>query len=66
VGGAFFPLVLGAIARSTGSMALAYTVPLLCFAGVSVYGFMAPMFLPKSGNTDPEAGLLTAEFGQGF
>jgi len=49
-----------------GKTALAYTVPLLCFAGVSVYGFMAPMFLPKSGNTDPEAGLLTAEFGQGF
>ena len=34
VGGAFFPLVLGAISRSTGSMAMAYLVPLFCFAGV--------------------------------
>ena len=66
VGGAFFPLVLGAIARGTGSMALGYLVPLACFAGVALYGFAAPWILPKPGNTDPEAGLLTAEYGQGF
>jgi FHS family L-fucose permease-like MFS transporter len=66
VGGAFFPLVLGWIARSTGSMALAYLVPLVCFAGVGLYGFCAPLILPKPGNTDPEAGLLAAEFGQGI
>jgi FHS family L-fucose permease-like MFS transporter len=65
VGGAFFPLVLGWIGRRTGSMALAYLVPLVCFAGVGVYGFCAPLILPKPGNTDPEAGLLAAEFGQG-
>jgi hypothetical protein len=66
VGGAFFPLVLGAIARSTGSMALGYVVPLVCFGGVALYGFAAPWILPKPGNTDPEAGLLAAEYGQGF
>jgi FHS family L-fucose permease-like MFS transporter len=66
VGGAFFPLVLGAISRSTGSMAMAYLVPLFCFAGVSLYGFAAPLILPPPGNTDPEAGVIVAEFGQGF
>ena len=66
VGGAFFPLVLGWISRTTGSMALAYLVPLGCFAGVSLYGFCAPLILPPPGNTDPEAGALVAEFGQGF
>jgi len=63
VGGAFFPLVLGAIARSTGSMALGYLVPLVCFAGVSLYGFCAPLILPPPGNTDPEAGMIVAEYG---
>jgi FHS family L-fucose permease-like MFS transporter len=66
VGGAFFPLVLGWIARSTGSMALGYLVPLVCFAGVSLYGFCAPLILPPPGNTDPEAGAIVAEYGQGF
>jgi len=66
VGGAVFPLVLGKIVDVTGSMALGYLVPLACFAGVSLYGFCAPLILPKPGNTDPEAGVLTAEFGQGF
>jgi FHS family L-fucose permease-like MFS transporter len=66
VGGAFFPLLLGWIARSTGSMALGYMVPLFCFAGVAAYGFAAPLILPPPGNTDPEAGAIVAEFGQGF
>jgi FHS family L-fucose permease-like MFS transporter len=66
VGGAFFPLVLGAISRSTGSMALGYLVPLVCFAGVALYGFAAPLILPPPGNTNPEAGIIAAEFGQGF
>jgi FHS family L-fucose permease-like MFS transporter len=65
VGGAFFPLLLGKIADRTGSMALGYLVPLVCFGGVALYGFAAPWFLPKPGDTDPEAGLLVAEFGQG-
>lgn len=66
VGGAFFPLLLGKIADSTGSMALGYLVPLVCFAGVALYGFVAPFVLPKPGNTNPDAGLLAAEYGQGF
>jgi FHS family L-fucose permease-like MFS transporter len=66
VGGAVFPLILGAIARKTGSMAMGYLVPLVCYAGVALYGFAAPLILPKPGNTDPEAGLIAAEFGKGF
>jgi FHS family L-fucose permease-like MFS transporter len=66
VGGAFFPLLLGRIADSTGSMALGYLVPLFCYAGVTVYGFAAPLIQPRPGKTDPEAGMIAAEFGQGF
>ena len=66
VGGALFPLVLGAIARSTGSMALGYIVPGVCFGGVALYGFLAPFILPPPGNTDPEAGRLVAEYGHGI
>jgi FHS family L-fucose permease-like MFS transporter len=66
VGGAFFPLLLGRIADHTGSMALGYIVPLVLFAGVSLYGFIAPLVTPKPGNTDPEAGMIAAEYGQGF
>ena len=66
VGGAFFPLLLGWIARSTGSMALGYLVPLFCFAGVGLYGFVAPLILPPPGMTDPEAGLMAAERGYGI
>jgi len=66
VGGAVFPLVLGKIADVTGSMALGYLVPLVCFGGVAVYGFIAPLVTPKPGNTDPEAGAIVAGFGQGF
>jgi FHS family L-fucose permease-like MFS transporter len=63
VGGAFFPLVLGWIAKTTGSMATGYIVPLFCFAGVSLYGFAAPWILPPPGNTSPDAGPLTATLG---
>jgi hypothetical protein len=45
---------------------MAYLVPLFCFAGVSLYGFAAPLILPPPGNTNPEAGIIAAEFGQGF
>lgn len=40
-GGAVFPPILGLIARETGSIAQGYIVPLLGFASVSVYGFIA-------------------------
>jgi len=66
VGGAVFPLLLGKIADATGSMALGYLVTLFCFAGVALYGFWVPLILPPPGNTDPEAGALVAEYGQGF
>jgi MFS transporter, FHS family, L-fucose permease len=65
VGGAVFPLILGAIAHKANSMALGYVVPLVCYVGVALYGFCVPLILPKPGNTDPEAGLITAEFGRG-
>jgi FHS family L-fucose permease-like MFS transporter len=66
VGGAFFPLVLGWIAKTTGSMALGYLVPLACFAGVSLYGFCVPLVLPPPGNTSPDAGPLVAGIGHGI
>ena len=37
IGGAVFPPLLGLIARSTGSMALGYLVPLLAYAVIAVY-----------------------------
>lgn len=63
VGGALFPPVLGYIAKVTGSLALGYIVPALGFAVVSIYGFAAPLIMPPPGNTDPEAGALTATMG---
>jgi len=66
VGGAVLPLVLGKIATITGSMALGYVVPLVCYVGVGLYGFIAPLILPPPGNTDPEAGLIAAERGYGI
>jgi FHS family L-fucose permease-like MFS transporter len=66
VGGALFPLLLGRIADATGSMALGYTVPLALFAGVAIYGFVAPKILPKPGMSDPDAGLLVVEYGEGI
>ena len=47
VGGALFPLVLGFIARNTGSLAKGYIVPLVGFAVVALYGFLAPRIQPK-------------------
>ena len=66
VGGAFFPLVLGWIQRTTGSMALAYLVPLVCFAGVGLYGFAAPWILPKPGIPIPGRDCWRRSSGKGF
>lgn len=66
VGGAIFPPILGYIARHTGSLAHGYIVPLIGFAGVSIYGFAAPWILPPPGHTDPRAGEIVAERGQGI
>jgi MFS transporter, FHS family, L-fucose permease len=46
VGGAVFPPVLGLIAKTTGSLAKGYIVPLLGFVVVGVYGFLAPRVQP--------------------
>ncbi len=37
-GGAFLPLAMGAIKDSTGSMALGFVLPLLCFSFTAFYG----------------------------
>jgi len=54
VGGAVFPLVLGWIARATGSLAWGYVVPLVGFAGVGLYGFLAPRVQPKEVAAAPQ------------
>jgi FHS family L-fucose permease-like MFS transporter len=63
VGGAVFPPVLGFIARSTGSWAKGYIVPLLGFIVVALYGFLAPRIQPEPGNTSPDAGPIVAARG---
>jgi FHS family L-fucose permease-like MFS transporter len=55
VGGALFPLVLGYIARSTGSLALGYIVPLCGFVVVALYGFLAPRIQPSEVEAAPQA-----------
>ena len=40
IGGAIFPLLLGVIARSTGSLALGYLIPAVGYGVVAGYGFM--------------------------
>ena len=40
VGGAITPLIMGAIKDRTGSLATAFWVPLICSAGVALYGFL--------------------------
>jgi MFS transporter, FHS family, L-fucose permease len=55
VGGAIFPPVLGFIAKTTGSLAKGYIVPLLGFIVVAAYGFMAPRVQPKDLAVAPQA-----------
>jgi FHS family L-fucose permease-like MFS transporter len=54
VGGAVFPLVLGFIAKNTGSLAKGYIVPLLGFVVVALYGFLAPRIQPKELTAAPQ------------
>jgi FHS family L-fucose permease-like MFS transporter len=54
VGGALFPLALGWIAKTTGSLALGYLVPLVGFAGVSLYGFLAPRITAREVDAVPQ------------
>jgi len=54
VGGAIFPPVLGYIARTTGSMAKGYIVPLAGFIVVALYGFLAPRIRSHEVGAIPE------------
>jgi FHS family L-fucose permease-like MFS transporter len=54
VGGAIFPPVLGLIARTTGSMAKGYIVPLAGFVVVALYGFLAPRIRSHEVGATPE------------
>jgi FHS family L-fucose permease-like MFS transporter len=56
VGGAIFPPVLGLIAKTTGSWAQGYIVPLAGFVVVALYGFMAPRVQPREVEAVPEGG----------
>jgi FHS family L-fucose permease-like MFS transporter len=47
VGGAVFPPILGLIAKTTGSLATGYIVPLAGFVVVALYGFIAPRIQPS-------------------
>ena len=64
LGGALFPPLSGFLARGRG-IAWAYALPLAGYVVVAAYGFVAPLILPRPGDTDPGAGLLVAEYGQG-
>ena len=55
VGGAIFPPVLGFIAKTTGSLAKGYIVPLVGFVVVALYGFFAPRIQPKEVAEAPQA-----------
>jgi FHS family L-fucose permease-like MFS transporter len=46
--------VLGFIAKTTGSLALGYIVPLLGFIVVAVYGFLAPRIQPQEVAAAPQ------------
>ncbi len=54
VGGAIFPPVLGFIAKTTGSLAKGYIVPLLGFIVVALYGFLATRVQPKDVAAAPQ------------
>ncbi|HEY5054539.1 MAG TPA: L-fucose:H+ symporter permease [Acidobacteriaceae bacterium] len=65
LGGAIFPPLSGLLAQGRG-IALAYVLPLIGYIFVAAFGFLVPRVLPPAGMTDPEAGLLVAEYGQGI
>jgi len=63
LGGAIFPPLSGFLARGSG-IAWAYALPLAGYVVVAAFGFLVGRVLPPAGMTDPEAGLLVAEFRQ--
>jgi FHS family L-fucose permease-like MFS transporter len=42
VAGAIFPVLLGVVARATGSLAMGYLLPVVGYVVVAAYGFFAP------------------------
>ena len=51
VGGAVAPVIMGYIADTTGSMAIAFLIPLVCFGVIGTYATM-----PRYSSTDVERG----------
>ena len=52
VGGAVAPVIMGYIADTTGSMAIAFLIPLVCYGVIGVYAAM-----PRCSSTDIKRGL---------
>jgi len=63
LGGAIFPPLSGYLAMGRG-IALAYVLPLVGYVFVAFFGFFVGRVLPPAGMTDPEAGMIVAEYGQ--
>ncbi len=65
IAGAIFPLLLGVVARSTGSLALGYLLPVAGYVVVAIYGFISAGdvkrgevdFPPGVGPREPAASL---------
>ncbi|HEX9513363.1 MAG TPA: L-fucose:H+ symporter permease [Puia sp.] len=51
IGGAFAPLLMGLISDKTGSMQVAYIVPLLCFAIILFFGVKGHKIIPLRVNS---------------
>lgn len=51
VGGAVAPVIMGYIADTTGSMAIAFLIPLVCYGVIGTYAAM-----PRYSSTDVERG----------
>ena len=52
VGGAVAPVIMGYIADTTGSMAIAFLIPLVCYGVIGGYAAM-----PRYSSTDVKRGL---------
>jgi len=47
VGGAFVPFCMGLISDHTGSIQMAYIVPLICFVVIFMYGWRGYRVIPQ-------------------
>jgi FHS family L-fucose permease-like MFS transporter len=55
VGGAFFPLIMGNISDATGSIQVAYVVPLFCFLVILWFGFTQRKTVVEAAPADAHA-----------